>query len=74
MVCIRKYSVITTGYRVAASYFGIMKLYPLQPIIFILAYTFVAISIAIQTPQTALTGILVLAAFMLLYFLTRKKN
>lgn len=50
-----------------------MKLYPLQPIIFILAYTFVAISIAIQTPSTALTGILVLAAFMVLYFITKKK-
>ncbi|MGI8952616.1 MAG: APC family permease [Chitinophagaceae bacterium] len=51
-----------------------MKLYPLQPIIFICAYIFVAISIAIQTPDTALTGILVLAAFMILYFITRKKQ
>jgi APA family basic amino acid/polyamine antiporter len=49
-----------------------MKLYPLQPIIFIAAYVFVAISIAMQTPMTALTGVIVLAAFMLLYFLTRK--
>jgi APA family basic amino acid/polyamine antiporter len=51
-----------------------MKLYPLQPIIFICAYIFVAISIAMQTPYTALTGIAVLAAFMLIYFLTRKKT
>lgn len=50
-----------------------MKLYPLQPIIFICAYTFVAISIAIQTPMTALTGILVLSAFIIIYFITRKK-
>ena len=50
-----------------------MKLYPLQPIVFICAYTFVAISIAIQTPMTALTGVLVLAAFILIYFLTRRK-
>ena len=51
-----------------------MKLYPLQPIIFICAYTFVAISIAIQTPMTALTGILVLAGFIIIYFVTRKSN
>ncbi|MGN6617184.1 MAG: APC family permease [Ilyomonas sp.] len=51
-----------------------MKLYPLQPIIFIAAYVFVAISIAMQTPMTALTGIIVLAAFMVLYFLTRKRT
>lgn len=49
-----------------------MKLYPLQPIIFICAYVFVAISIAIQTPNTALTGIAVLSAFMIIYFVTRK--
>jgi APA family basic amino acid/polyamine antiporter len=51
-----------------------MKLYPLQPVIFIAAYIFVAISIAVQTPATALTGIIVLAAFMLLYFITRRKE
>jgi len=51
-----------------------MKLYPLQPIIFICAYTFVAISIAIQTPMTALTGILVLLAFIIIYFVARKFN
>jgi APA family basic amino acid/polyamine antiporter len=49
-----------------------MKLYPLQPIIFICAYVFVAISIAVQTPGTALTGVIVLAAFMILYFITHK--
>ncbi|WP_153796316.1 APC family permease [Foetidibacter luteolus] len=48
-----------------------MRFYPLQPIIFICAYVFVAISITLQTPMTAVTGICVLAAFMLLYFLTR---
>lgn len=51
-----------------------MKLYPLQPIIFIAAYVFVGVSIAIQTPDTALTGVIVLAAFMLIYFLTRKNR
>jgi APA family basic amino acid/polyamine antiporter len=48
-----------------------MKLYPLLPLIFIAAYTFVAISIAIDDYQTALTGIAVLGAFMIIYFATR---
>ena len=51
-----------------------MKMYPLLPIIFILAYTFVGISIAIDKPDTAITGILVLAVFMLIYFITKKLN
>ena len=51
-----------------------MKLFPLMPLIFIAAYMFVGISIAIQTPATALTGIAVLAAFIILYFITRNKN
>jgi APA family basic amino acid/polyamine antiporter len=49
-----------------------MKLYPLLPLIFIAAYTFVAISIAIDDFKTALTGIGVLAAFMVIYFVTPK--
>ena len=48
-----------------------MKLYPLLPLIFIAAYIFVGASIAIQTPDTALTGVAVLAVFMLLYFATK---
>jgi APA family basic amino acid/polyamine antiporter len=51
-----------------------MKLFPLMPLIFIAAYLFVGISIAIADPQAALTGVIVLAAFMLLYFLGRMKN
>jgi basic amino acid/polyamine antiporter, APA family len=51
-----------------------MKLYPLQPVIFICAYSFVAISIAINKPYTALTGVLVLAAFMIIYFITGKRS
>jgi APA family basic amino acid/polyamine antiporter len=51
-----------------------MKLYPLLPIIFIVAYSFVAISIAIDQPMTALTGVLVLVAFIIIYFVTRKKR
>jgi len=49
-----------------------MKLYPLLPVIFILAYIFVAISIFIDTPFTALTGLGILGAFIILYFIVKK--
>jgi APA family basic amino acid/polyamine antiporter len=49
-----------------------MKLYPLLPLVFISAYTFVAISIAIDTPWTAITALAVMAFFMLIYFLSLK--
>jgi APA family basic amino acid/polyamine antiporter len=49
-----------------------MKLFPLMPLIFMAAYCFVGISIAIQTPYTALTGVAVLAAFMVIYFIFKK--
>ena len=49
-----------------------MKLFPLMPVIFILAYLFVACSITIADPKAALTGIIVLAAFILLYFILHK--
>lgn len=49
-----------------------MKLYPLQPIIFIAAYIFVCISIVIDTPKIALVGTGVLLGFMILYFLMTK--
>lgn len=48
-----------------------MKLYPMQPLIFIAAYVFVAISIFLDTPWTALTGVAVLSAFIILFFLVR---
>ena len=51
-----------------------MKMYPLLPLIFISAYIFVGVSIAIDKPLTALTGIVVLAFFMLIYFLTSKQR
>lgn len=51
-----------------------MKHFPLLPLIFIAAYLFVGISIAVQTPNIALTGTLVLAGFMVIYFLTVKKE
>jgi APA family basic amino acid/polyamine antiporter len=50
-----------------------MKLFPVLPIIFIAAYVFVATSIAIDKPQTAITATGVLAAFLLIFFITQKK-
>jgi hypothetical protein len=41
-------------------------------LIFIAAYTFVGISIAIDDYATALTGLGVLGAFMIIYYVTRK--
>ncbi|MCX6208802.1 MAG: amino acid permease [Bacteroidetes bacterium] len=48
-------------------------LYPLAPIIFIIAYLFVGISITIADYKTALVGLYVLVGFVLLYFLCKKK-
>jgi APA family basic amino acid/polyamine antiporter len=50
-----------------------MKLYPLLPIIFISAYVFVAISILVDDPPTALTGLGVLGTFILIYFISKRK-
>jgi len=49
-----------------------MKLFPLFPVIFILAYLFVAISITLADPNAALTGLAVLSAFVVLYFILHK--
>jgi len=46
-----------------------MKLFPLQPLVFIAAYIFVGISIAFNTPMLALTGACVFAAFLAIYFI-----
>jgi len=51
-----------------------MKLFPLMPLIFMAAYLFVGISIAVADPSAALTGLGVLAAFVLIYFLLHKKK
>ena len=52
-----------------------MKLYPLLPLVFIAAYIFVGISIAVNTPDLALIGTGVFAAFLIIYFLvTRFQN
>jgi APA family basic amino acid/polyamine antiporter len=46
----------------------IMKLYPLLPVIFIAAYTFVAISLLITQTNLCLIGLAVLAGFIGIYF------
>ena len=46
-----------------------MKLYPVLPLIFIAAYIFVGISIWVNTPELAWTGIAVFAVFLVIYFL-----
>ena len=46
-----------------------MKLYPLMPLIFIAAYIFVGISIWVNTPGLAWTGLAVFGVFLLIYFL-----
>lgn len=51
-----------------------MRLYPLQPIVFIAAYMFVAASIAIQTPDAAYTALAVLATCMVVYFAVKGRG
>ena len=46
----------------------IMKLYPLLPLIFIAAYTFVAISLLVTETKLSLIGLAVLAGFIGIYF------
>jgi APA family basic amino acid/polyamine antiporter len=49
-----------------------MKFFPVMPVIFIGAYIFVATSIAIDKPETALIATAVLAFFLAIFFITRK--
>ncbi|HUX85037.1 MAG TPA: amino acid permease [Chitinophagaceae bacterium] len=49
----------------------IMKLYPLLPVIFILAYMFVAGSIIVNFPQASLYGFLIFCGLFPVYLLTR---
>lgn len=48
-----------------------MKLFPLQPLIFILAYIGVATSIVLDDPLTAAYGGLIFTLFFVLYFIVR---
>lgn len=49
-----------------------MKLYPLQPLIFIAAYSFVAINLLITKTKLSLIGLSVLAGFIIIYFVLRQ--
>lgn len=49
-----------------------MKLFPLQPLVFIAAYIFVCSSIIMDKPMIALTGAAVLVGFTIIYFIIRK--
>jgi APA family basic amino acid/polyamine antiporter len=49
-----------------------MKFFPVMPVIFIGAYIFVATSIAIDKPETALIATAVLAFFLAIFFITNK--
>jgi basic amino acid/polyamine antiporter, APA family len=51
-----------------------MKVFPVMPVIFILAYLFVGISITIADPKAAITGVIVLSAFIIIYFLFNRKK
>ena len=54
-----------------------MRFYPLLPLVFIVAYVFVGISIWVSTPNLAWTGLAVFAVFLAIYFLakgTKKKD
>lgn len=51
-----------------------MRAFPFLPLLFILAYIFVCISITINTPMIALTGFAVLVGFLFLYFFIRNKK
>lgn len=48
-----------------------MRLFPLLPLIFILSYILVAISIVIDDPRSAVYGTLILSCFFILYFVVR---
>ena len=49
-----------------------MKWYPLQPLIFIAAYIFVAISLLINETKLSLIGLGVLSAFIIIYFVVNQ--
>lgn len=51
-----------------------MKWFPIMPLIFMAAYLFVGISIAIADPQAAITGLILMAVFTILYFAFHTKK
>ncbi|WP_231425084.1 MULTISPECIES: APC family permease [Pedobacter] len=51
-----------------------VPLYPILPIIFIAAYTFVALSIYADDPNAALNGLYIFVGFLIIYFIGRLIN
>ena len=51
-----------------------MRLYPLLPIVFILAYTFIAVYLLATQPHSSIIGLVVMAIFIGLYFLAKAFN
>lgn len=51
-----------------------MKLYPVLPVIFILAYIYVGTVIAVTNPEYAVTGLSVLAVFIGIYFAAKGRR
>jgi basic amino acid/polyamine antiporter, APA family len=51
-----------------------MKLYPLMPLLFMAAYLFVGVSIAIADPKAALIGLAILGVFIGIYFIVKRKE
>lgn len=49
-----------------------MKFFPLFPLIFIAAYLFVGTSIVLNDPATAFTGVAVLTAFLVIFFVAKR--
>ncbi len=49
-----------------------MKWYPLQPILFIATYVFVAITLLVNETKISLTGLAVLAGFIIIYFVLQR--
>jgi APA family basic amino acid/polyamine antiporter len=51
-----------------------MKLYPMMPVIFILTYLFVGISIALDTPDAAWVSLSIFTGFLILYFVLNRNR
>jgi basic amino acid/polyamine antiporter, APA family len=51
-----------------------MKLYPVLPIVFIISYVFVAVSLLVNETKLSLIGLAVLTAFIVIYFLFFHNN
>ena len=51
-----------------------MKWYPLMPLVYIVAYLFVSVSILVKDPGAGLIGLFLLALFFILYLVTKSRK